>query len=168
MQNTQQFWLQTLLTHYEPYFDITTNPGTAPLKAVCIFHSRSEKYVLIKKAQLWAAESNEYLYLFSVPHLSMEVYELCRNQALTLGMEQVKPHSEHMYSYITAIILCDTADADALQALERYKKSQTFKLSLYGWMDYRIAAVNMADSKVYANKSGKDVKQFLQKIAIQR
>ena len=165
MQYAHNQWLAHMLQQYEPYFDITTYDDNTPLKKQCVFHSRSEKYVLSKKAQLWAAETNEYLYIFSVPELTIDVFTACRDRALALGMELVKPHSEHMYSYITAIILYDEAEENALQALRQYKKSQNFKLSLHGWMEYRIAAVNVHTHAISANKSGKDVKQFLQNIS---
>ena len=165
MQDAHNQWMQQLLTQYEPYFDITTYHDDTPLKSQCVFHSRSEKYVLSKKAQLWAAETNEYLYIFSVPALTMDIFTACRDQALTLGMKLIKPHREHMYSYITAILLYDTTDEAVLQALQRYKKSQNFKLSLHGWMEYRIAAANVQTHAVVGNKAGKDVKQFLEKVS---
>ena len=96
MQYAHDQWLALMLQQYEPYFDITTYDDDTPLKNQCVFHSRSEKYVLSKKAQLWAAETNEYLYIFSVPALSIDVFTACRDRALALGMELVKPHSEHM------------------------------------------------------------------------
>ena len=165
MQYAHNQWLAQMLQQYAPYFDITTYDDNTPLKNQCVFHSRSEKYVLSKKAQLWAAETNEYLYIFSVPALTIDIFTACRDRALALGMELVKPHSEHMYSYITAIILYDEAEKEALQALQQYKKTQNFKFSLHGWMEYRIAAVNVHTHTISTNKSGKDVKQFLQNIS---
>ena len=165
MQYAHDQWLALMLQQYEPYFDITTYDDDTPLKNQCVFHSRSEKYVLSKKAQLWAAETNEYLYIFSVPALTSDAFIDCRDRALALGMELVQPHSEHMYSYITAIILYDEAEENALLTLQQYKKSQNFKFSLHGWMEYRIAAVNVHTHAISANKSGKDVKQFLQNIS---
>ena len=165
MQYAHNQWLALMLQQYEPYFDITTYDDDTPLKNQCVFHSRSEKYVLSKKAQLWAAETNEYLYIFSVPVLTSDAFIDCRDRALTLGMELVQPHSEHMYSYITAIILYDEAEENALLTLQQYKKSQNFKFSLHGWMEYRIAAVNVHTRAISANKSGNDVKQFLQNIS---
>ncbi len=165
----RSIWVQRLLEQYTSQFDIITYDcgfdGNEALQAACVYHSRSEKYVLSKKAQLWAAETNEYLYIFSLDKLTMDTYQTCRDQALHLGMQLVQPHAEHMYSYITTIILCDEADTDVLQALQKYKKSKNFKLSLHGWMEYRIAVVVNDSTAVFANKSGKDVKTFLQKFA---
>lgn len=150
-----------LLQSYEAYFDITPVDDGTPLAAFCAFHSLSEKYVLTKKAKLWAAENNEYLYLFSLPELTMDSLAWCRDHALEQGMAQIHPHAEHMCSVITAVILCDKAQPDALELLERYKKSVSFKLSLHGWMEYRIAAVDLSTGEVFANRKGKETKKSI-------
>ncbi len=155
---------QALLNSYQAYYDIARVEDGSPLLATCDFHSTSERYVLTKKAKLWAAETNEYVFVFHVPELTMDSLAKCRDLALKQGMEKIHPHSEHMYSHITAILLCDTAQPDALELLERYKKSANFKLSLHGWMEYRIAAVDLSTAEVFANRKGKEVKQSLCKV----
>lgn len=71
---------ERLLKSYEPYFDINLcDESEAPLVARCKFHMYSSKYVLIKKAELWNTEGNEYLFLFSVDHLTEEVFRQCRD-----------------------------------------------------------------------------------------
>ena len=155
---------QALLNSYEAYYDIARVDDGSPLLATCDFHSTSERYVLVKRAKLWAAETNEYVFLFHVPELTMDSLAACRDLALEQGMKKIRPHSEHMYSHITAILLCDTAQPDALELLERYKKSASFKLSLHGWMEYRIAAVDLSTAEVFVNRKGKDVKKSLCRI----
>ena len=163
MAITREEFAQHFLHDLSAYFNIYPNETESPLVARCEYHVRDEKYVLVQKAQLWAAESNEYFYLFSMPHLSMENMTACRQMALDDGMERIHPHPQHMYSYITAVFLYDTADEEALKELKRYKKSVSFKLSLHGWMEYRIAAVDMSTAKITANRKGTDVKKSLQK-----
>ena len=164
MSLTHEELLQALLNSYEAYYDIARVTDGAPLLATCDFHSTSERYVLTKKAKLCAAETNEYIFILHVDELTMDSFARCRDLALERGMEKIHPHPEHMYSHITAILLCDTAQPDALELLERYKKSANFKLSLHGWMEYRIAAVDLSTGEVYANRKGKDVKQSLCKV----
>ena len=77
---------------------------------------------------------------------------------------EIHPHPEHMYSHITAILLCNAAQPDALELLERYKKSANFKLSLHGWMEYRIAAVDLSTAEVFTNRKGKELKKSLAKV----
>ena len=42
--------------------------------AEAAFHSFSEKYVLVKKAQLWAAEAHEYVFFIRTGHLDEETF----------------------------------------------------------------------------------------------
>ena len=64
-----------LMGRYAGYFDISpAEEEQVPLVATCDFHALSEKYVLSRKAKLWEASSHEYVYLFSVPHLTEEIY----------------------------------------------------------------------------------------------
>ena len=164
MPLTHEGLTQALLNSYEAYYDIARVEHDAPLVATCDFHSTSERYVLTKKAKLWAAETNEYVFIFHVDELTMDSFAQCRDLALDRGMEKIHPHSEHMYSHITAILLCDTAQPDALELLERYKKSASFKLSLHGWMEYRIAAVDLSTAEVFTNRKGKELKKSLGRV----
>ena len=100
-----------LMGRYAGYFDISpAEEEQVPLVATCDFHALSEKYVLSRKAKLWEASSHEYVYLFSVPHLTEEIYNSCRDYAYEHGMAKVEPGPTHMYSYITAMFLCDSCD----------------------------------------------------------
>ena len=64
--------------------------------------------MLVKKAKLWDADSNEYVYIFSVPELTKELYERCKAYAYEEGMKLIDPKPGHMYSYITPVFICDT------------------------------------------------------------
>ena len=161
MSLTREELTQALLNSYEAYYDIARVDNGSPLVATCDFHSTSERYVLTKKAKLWAAETNEYVFLFHVSELDMDSLAVCRDLALEQGMKKIHPHPEHMYSHITAILLCDSAQPDALELLERYKKSANFKLSLHGWMEYRIAAVDLSTGEVTTNRKGKELSKSL-------
>lgn len=164
MSLTREELTRALLNSYEAYYDIAHVDNGSPLVATCDFHSTSERYVLVKRAKLWAAETNEYVFVFHVDELTMDSLARCRDLALEQGMEKIHPHPEHMYSYITAILLCNAAQPDALELLERYKKSANFKLSLHGWMEYRIAAVDLSTAEVFTNRKGKELKKSLAKV----
>ena len=44
-------------------------------------------------------------------------------------MAGIQPNSTHMYTYITALFVCDSCDEDARKALKRCKLYKSFKLS---------------------------------------
>lgn len=52
-------------------YDIETLVDRGALKAICTYYSRDSRYVLTKRAELWAAENYEYLYLWDVERLDL-------------------------------------------------------------------------------------------------
>lgn len=156
--------LERLLLAYKDYFDIDREvpEGEGVFCASAKFHSRSEKYVLVKKAQIWAMEQNEYVYFSELEHLDLNTLNSLFEKARDCGMAQIKPHSEHMYSYVTLIILADSIDPEAAEALKKIRFQKSFWLSLHGWMEFRIAAVDFSGSTVISNKPGKSVRVLLE------
>ena len=53
--------IQGLKKAYTAYFDIEEIDDGTALRARCAYHMRDSQYVLVKKAELWAAECHEYL-----------------------------------------------------------------------------------------------------------
>ena len=147
--------LEGLKKAYAAYFDIEEIDDGTPLKARCGYHMRDSQYVLVKKAELWAAETHEYLYLWDAGHLDLDGVEEIFRRTLDDGEPRVKPHAQHMYTYLTAVALYDSADPDALNRLKKLKKRREFKLSLHGWMEFRIAAVDLSNGEITVNRAGK-------------
>lgn len=160
--------LERLLAGYRAYFDIEQYDGRRadgiPVVAHCRFYVHSEKYVLIKKAKLWDADSNEFVYIFTMPELTRELYERCRDYAYEEGMKLVDPKPGHMYSYITAVFLCDTCTQEAAKALRRCRIYKSFHFSWYGWMDFHTAAIVRRDGSVLTNRSGRGNAKFMKSI----
>lgn len=154
--------LDKLCGSYSAYFDIVRYDETDDeLAATCFLHVHSEKYVLVKKAKLWEADSNEYVYIFSVPTLTKEIFLKCRDIAYKDGMSRIEPKEGHMCSYITAVFLCDTCEKDAAKAIKRTRIYKSFRLSYYGWMDYHTGAIELSTNKTVSNGSGRCVSQLL-------
>lgn len=155
---------QQLLRIFSANYDIQTVEDDSPLHALCSYHSRDSQYVLVKKAELWAAEHHEYLYLFSASHLDEATVDAAYQRVLEDGEPRVKPHAQHMYTYLTALVLYDSADPAALAQLKKLKRRREFKLSLYGWMEFRIAAVDCSTGEFTVNRSGKLILKDLKRL----
>jgi len=156
--------LEKLLLAYQRYFDIKRDItiGDDRFDAFAEFHSTSEKYVLVKKAKLWSLENNEYAYFYLTDKLDLDGFQHIQKVALDAGMELVHPHSEHMYSFVTLVILSDEIDEDAKEALQKLRFEKNFRLSLHGWMEFRIAAINFSSGEIISNRSGKAVRELLE------
>ncbi|MEA4933091.1 MAG: hypothetical protein VB071_05815 [Lawsonibacter sp.] len=149
---------------YAAYYDIEPVEDGTALKALCSYHLRDSQYVLVKKAELWAAESHEYLYLWSLDTLDSNALQHMFQWVLEDGEPRIKPHSQHMYTYLSAVVLYEKADGKTLAKLKTLKKRREFKLSLHGWMEFRIAAVDVSTGEITFNRSGKTMEKDLKRL----
>lgn len=162
MPVSRETMLAKLRDAYTVYFDEEALSGDMPHLAACYaFHSSNECFVLSKKAKLWSAETNEYVYVFSLPRLDARTYASCRELAREKGMSRVRPHIDHRSSSITAVFICDSMDSDAAAELEKTRFHKDFLFSLHGWTDLRTAAVELTTGKVAVNRAGKELKDFM-------
>ena len=118
MSQLSQAVIRGLMEVYSAYYDVEEIPGEGPLKALCAYHSRDSQYVLSKKVELWAAESHEYLYLWNVEELEEGAAEDIFARVLSDGEPRIKPHSQHMSTYLTAVVLYESAAPRALEQLK--------------------------------------------------
>ena len=135
-----------------------------PLIARCDFFEHSQKYVISQKAELWSADREEFLYLFSMPELSMELFKKCRDYVYSDGMERLNVRPGHMYTYLTAVFLCCSCDSCVIKAIKKTRIYKRFHFSLHGWMDYHNVVAVFNDSIIDSNFSGKPSAKFMKKI----
>lgn len=162
---TRQEAIQTLYKSYEAYYNIhEMEESDSNLVARCDFFEKSQKYVMHKKAELWSANCEEFIYLFSMPKLTDAEYEACMTLAMEDGQKRMNIGPGHMYTYITVVILCDEADCEAKKALKKSRFYKSFHFSLHGWLDYHAAAVALTDENIVSNYAGKSTAKILKKV----
>lgn len=161
---TKQQQFEKLLTAYGCYFDVNRDlaVGDFVFPAMAEFHSRSEKYVLVKSAKIWGMEQNEYVYLVLADTLEEPFLSHVIALAQQDGMGRIKPHGEHMYSYVSMAVIADHVTPEAERLIRRYRFGKSFRLALHGWMEFRIAALDRSSGKVLSNRAGRDVRETLE------
>ena len=125
------------------------------------FHSRAEKYVFVKKAQIWAAEAHDYLFIQYMPCLTVSALQALIALLQTQGINKIQPHPEHMQSSLTLIVLTDRADDDSLSLCRKTKFHKSFRFGWYGWANLRLAVLDKTAQTVMTNRAGKDLSHFL-------
>jgi len=125
------------------------------------FQSTLSRYVLSKEVKLWEAENNEFVYLFSVDTLDVKRLEAIRDYVLELGLPRVKPHDNHMYTYITAVILADQIPPETQKAIRKMEYLKNYKFSLHGFSALRMAAWESASAQSFTNAHGREVGDFI-------
>lgn len=165
MDYTRESAIERLLNSYRAYYNIYKFEGEQGLIAArCDFFEHAQKYVLSKKAELWSADSEEFLYIIDVPHLTKEIFLEYKDKVLEDGTSRMNIGPGHMYTYITPVFITDEADEDAIKALKKCHIYKSFHFSLHGWMDYRAALLQVTDGKMYSNNSGKSVVKIMKKV----
>lgn len=132
--------------------------------AVCEYYEKAERYFLFRANELYATHQEEFIFLFSIKNLTKELFETCRDYAYEAGMQLAHIGPGHMYTYITPVFICETAEADAVKLLEKTKIYKSFKFSFHGWMDFHVACFEASKQKLHFNHSGLCMKKNLEKV----
>ena len=156
--------LKKLLLAHETWFDVTrdyqyagrTFPGYAE------FHSHGEKYVLVKSAKLWEVDAHEYLFFDLAGTLSADQVEAWIAFMKEEAIKKVEPKPNHMTSFISLVLVADSVDSQAAKLIRKTRFHKEFKLGVEGWVDLRLAAIDVNARTVYANGMGKELLPLLE------
>lgn len=166
VEMTLQTMRERLIKSYSAYFDIEHDaklPGEG-CSLLAHYTSRSEKYVLVKRAQLWAIECEEYLCVFEEETLTAARLERILHAVEAAEPQLVRPRPDHMYTYLSVVVLAEAAEPEALALLRRHRFRRSYKLTVHGWCNLRAAVVDLGADKVYTNRDGRDMKAHLSEL----
>lgn len=166
-------YLNRLLLRYSGTFDIY-QPYTIlgrEYPAYGYFFSHVEKYVLVRKANMWSADSYEHV-LFADPAELTEEHLQEYRQAIeeyiepTLVLKGEKlPEPNHMYSYITIAVVTQKAlSPEVKKAVKRFKFEKSYMHNIRGYSQARIAVASMEDEKVSVNGMGRSLKKLYRSV----
>jgi len=165
MELTREQITERVLDSYSRWYDIEpAAEEKRPMIATAQFHEHGAGYVLLKSAKTWTADRHEYVYFYSVPHLTTELYQKMLDEAVALGEPLVNPVKGHMCTYIVMVVFCDTADEEALMLLKKCSIRKSFQFSLKGWMEVQTAAVEVGKASVTANLAATNTANFLKSV----
>ena len=164
MEITLKERLDKLLEAYSHQYiitrDVKTELGDYP--AIADFFIRDENYAFSKKAVISAYEQYEYAYFYLADHLDENGARDLLDRTLKVGMDRVRPHKEHKSSYVTLLILAETITPEAKKLIEKTRFQKNFRLSLHGWMEYHIAAMECSTQSFLSNPGGKGARKNLE------
>ena len=162
MTNTRDAFLDKLLRAYSTSYDIeTVQHPELPLSATAHCHETVTQYALFKSAVMNHSNNDEYVYFFTLPHLTDALCQQCIEYAHADGMEKIDPANHHMCTRLVALFLCDSMDEAAAERLKKCRIYKSFQFSLQGWMEFHTAAVDFGKESVVSNGYGRDTAKFL-------
>lgn len=164
-KDEKQLFLKRILAAHERWYDVQrgyeyagrTFPGYAE------FHSYGEKYVLVKRAKLWGANTHEYVFFVLTDRLDEATLDDWVAFMETEGLAKVDPEQDHMSSAITLAIVADCCDDEVEKRVRKTRFRKNFAFGMRGWADLRLVVTDISAKRVYANAAGKQLRDTLQR-----
>lgn len=162
--------INRLLTSFKSYYNIIPFDGEPYLVARCDYFEKSERFMVSKKANLWSANAEEFIYLFYAPELTEQIYDECMKYVAEAWPKEAHIGPDHMYTYVTPIFVCEDFEPAAAKKLKKCRIYKSFKFSFHGWMEYHTALICSkaeGDSKIWkllSNSRGACVKKMILKV----
>ena len=164
MEMTLQERLEKLLDAYPYYFDIERDVPVegGQFPATAFYHFREENYIATKAHVVYATEQHEYVYFYVTEHLDAQTLRNQIELSRKAGLDKIQPSGEHMFSFVTLVILADTIDPEAKKIIQKTRFRKNFRLALHGWMEYHIAAMECSTQSFLSNPAGKEARKTLE------
>ena len=164
METALQERLNKLLDAYSHSYDIDRDveeegrlwPATAT------YYLRDENYLISKQHVLSAVEQHEYLYFHLTDHLTAEELQSQIELSKQAGLRKVKPHKDHMFSNVGLVVLANTISPEAQQIIKKTRFRKNYRLSLWGWTEYQLAAMESSTNCFYANPAGAGARKIME------
>lgn len=157
-------YLDQLLRKYSGTFDIC-QPYVIHGKeypAYGYFFSHTEKYILVREANMWSSDSYEHILFIEAPEAGQslidEAYAVVKEymEPVLVRKGEEFPAKGHMYSYLTISLIIDKPLSKEMQkAVKRFKFEKGYRFNVRGFSQAHIVCATMEDEKVYTNYVGR-------------
>lgn len=164
METALQERLKKLLDAYSHQYDISLDVEAEGViwPATATYYLRDENYLISKQHVLSAVEQHEYLYFYLTDHLTAADLESRIGLSKRAGLGRVRPHKDHMFSNVGLVVLANTIDPEARKLIKKTRFRKNYRLSLYGWTEYQLAAMEVSTNCFYSNPAGLGARKILE------
>ena len=139
---------------YRPY-----RIGEREYPAYGYFFSMNEKYVAVRKAQLWAVRTYEHILFLEADPCTGQTVELAeRLMKEYMEPELVRkgekyPEKDHMVSDLTVVILsAGTPDPDTVRKIRSFRYGRSYLFTFRGRSEGHLICVDLQEEKIISNK----------------
>ena len=159
-------FLEQILEGYRSSYDVERIEDGGMLVATAHLHMSQGQHVALKEIEMWSADFDEYVYIYRIPHLTVEQAQKAIQESYDDGfprikLEHVSFRHQHMCTRLVALVIYDDSEEEALKVLRKCKIYQSFQFSLKGWMEVHTAAVCLNEGEIVSNRYGRETAKFL-------
>ncbi len=167
-KDREEFFDQVLNGYAENYDIVPAGPTEdgLPLAARADLQMEQLGYILSKKAKMWSANSEEFVYFFNAPALTDDLCAKVLAYVWKDGISRIDltNKKDHMCTRITMVCLCDKADEAAMERVSKCRLYKSFQFSLKGWAECHAVAVELGKSSVVSNRYGRETAEFMKSV----
>lgn len=164
METSLQEQLNKLLDAYSHQYDIERDVEVEGFlyPATATYFLRDENYLISKQHVLSAVEQHEYVYFYLTDHLTANDLQAHIDLSKRAGLSRVKPHKDHMFSNVGLVVLANTIDPEAQKLIKKTRFRKNYKLTLYGWTEYQLAAMESSTNRFFSNPAGAGARKIME------
>ncbi|MDR1835634.1 MAG: hypothetical protein LBQ96_07535 [Fusobacteriaceae bacterium] len=135
------------------------------------FHGNTSRYVLVKRAKIWNVHAFEHIVFMEAGADTEQCFEEARDLIENYMEEhyvrngEKYPPSEHMYSFLTVVILTNQQFGGMIrEKIRRYKFVRNYLFTIRGYSEGRIIIVNVKDEEILLSRAAKKMEKLYQNI----
>lgn len=162
---TKQEKLENLLKGYVQSYDITRpyEIGGKSFDAYAFLDVTNSQYVISKKVEMWRALCYEHVFFSVCDELTVErIGEFASLLDETMEPELVRrgekyPPKDHMYTFLTLVLICDEVGAEARDAVKKFKYGKNYLFRFRGYCEAKILVFQQNGEEIFGNASARDL-----------
>lgn len=139
---------------YKPY-----RIGNREFSAYAYYFTLSEKYILTQKANMWSTRGYDHQLIMEcnecTPALLDELMDLVKEhmEPVMVRRGNKYPEKDHMYSYLTLVVLCrKEPDDETKQMIRKFDFRKSYLGTIRGRVETHLAVVDCENEQVYNNR----------------
>ncbi len=159
-------YLDTILDTLSGSFDIYRpyKVGEKEYPAYGYFFSMNEKYVAVRKAQIWAVRTYEHILFIQTPKCGQDTVAEARSlmeeymEPELVRRGEKYPEKDHMISDVTVVILSEkTPDEETVRAIKGFRYGKSYLFSFRGRCEGHLICADLEREKVISSKISKQM-----------
>jgi len=157
-------YIEMLKSKFERHFSIETDIVILGNKIDMLakFSNISGRTFITKNDIIDQYENHEYCYIKKYDTVAEDEVIAYGQFLKKIADEYIKPGKDHMSTYVTGVIICNSINNNARKIAEKYNYSRVYSFYFKGWCDVRLICVGLDNDEIVTNKAGKIVKSVYQ------
>ena len=153
--------LEKVLKAFEGYYTVKREKVSPPFSAEALFLQHEERYFLSRSIRLSESDARELVYFAAEEVLDGKKAAQLEETAWNKGIARVVPEWGNRGTDITLIILTKQLKEEARDVIRKANRSRGFALSLKGWSNYRLVAMELPSGTEVHNRLGRETAETL-------